>query len=119
LPHASTLCNQCGVVCPVKIPLPELMRKLRERQYERGLRPWHERLGLAAWAMLALHPRAYAALTGIGVKILAWMGNRRGMIALLPFGGGWTDGRDMPAPQGRTFRALYAQRIEKKTSSTR
>ncbi len=24
LPHASTLCNQCGVVCPVKIPLPDL-----------------------------------------------------------------------------------------------
>jgi hypothetical protein len=31
LPHAATLCNQCGVVCPVKIPLPELMRKLREK----------------------------------------------------------------------------------------
>ena len=28
LPYASTLCNQCGVVCPVKIPLPELMVKL-------------------------------------------------------------------------------------------
>ena len=46
LPHASTFCNQCGVVCPVKIPLPDLMRKLREQQFERGLRPWYERLGL-------------------------------------------------------------------------
>ena len=26
LPHAATLCNQCGVVCPVRIPLPELLR---------------------------------------------------------------------------------------------
>src|SRR5688500_1609384 len=26
LPHASTLCNQCGVACPVKIPLPDLLR---------------------------------------------------------------------------------------------
>ncbi len=34
LPHAATLCNQCGVVCPVKIPLPELLRKLREKQVE-------------------------------------------------------------------------------------
>src|SRR6266700_2757406 len=24
LPQAATLCNQCGVVCPVKIPLPDL-----------------------------------------------------------------------------------------------
>jgi len=30
----------------------------------------------------------------------------------LPFAGGWTDGRDMPAPAGQTFRDLYA---EKKT----
>jgi L-lactate dehydrogenase complex protein LldF len=110
LPHAATLCNQCGVVCPVKIPLPELMRKLREKQYERGLRPWHERFGLAAWSALAAHPKAFAAITGIAVKILAWMGGKRGMIARLPFGGGWTDGRDMPAPEGKTFRALYANR---------
>ena len=40
LPQASTLCNQCGVVCPVKIPLPDLLRKLREKQFERRLRPW-------------------------------------------------------------------------------
>ena len=46
LPQASTLCNQCGVVCPVKIPLPDLLRKLREQQFERGLRPWYERVGL-------------------------------------------------------------------------
>ena len=39
LPHAATLCNQCGVVCPVKIPLPELLRKLREKQVEKQLRP--------------------------------------------------------------------------------
>jgi L-lactate dehydrogenase complex protein LldF len=40
LPQASTLCNQCGVVCPVKIPLPDLLRKLREQQFARRLRPW-------------------------------------------------------------------------------
>ena len=51
LPNASTLCNQCGVVCPVKIPLPDLMRKLREKQFERGLKPWPEKLGLALWAL--------------------------------------------------------------------
>jgi L-lactate dehydrogenase complex protein LldF len=110
LPHAATLCNQCGVVCPVKIPLPELMRKLREKQYERGLRPFHERLALAGWAWLGSHPRLYSALTGIGVRMLRWMGGREQRIVRLPFGGGWTGGRDMPAPEGKTFRALYARR---------
>src|SRR5690606_15133472 len=86
------------------------MRKLREKQYERGLRPWHERVALAGWAWLASHPRLYSALTGIGVRMLAWMGGREGRIARLPFGGGWTRGRDMPAPEGNTFRALYARK---------
>ena len=30
-----------------------------------------------------------------------------------PFGKGWTMGRDMPAPAGRTFRDLYRQRETK------
>ncbi len=47
LPHAATLCSQCSVVCPVKIPLPDLLRKLREKQWERGLRPWYEKVGVA------------------------------------------------------------------------
>ena len=46
LPHAATLCNQCGVVCPVKIPLPELLRKLREKQVEQRLRPKSELFAL-------------------------------------------------------------------------
>ena len=53
LPNASTFCNQCGVVCPVKIPLPDLMRKLREQQFERALEAvararWGSRCG-AGW----------------------------------------------------------------------
>src|SRR6476620_11126391 len=66
LPHASTFCNQCGVVCPVKIPLPDLMRKLREKQVERGLRPWPERAGLGLWSWLAQRPALYAAAARIG-----------------------------------------------------
>src|SRR3954468_6814660 len=73
LPHASTFCNQCGVVCPVKIPLPDLMRKLREKQFERGLRPRGERAGLAIWAWAARRPRVYALLSGMGARVLAWM----------------------------------------------
>jgi len=110
LPHASTLCNQCGVVCPVKIPLPDLMRKLRERQFERGLRPWRERLGLALWSWAAQRPALYGLLSRIGVRLLARMGGAERLIHRLPFGGGWTRGRDMPAPQGKTFREMHGER---------
>jgi L-lactate dehydrogenase complex protein LldF len=110
LPHASTFCNQCGVVCPVKIPLPDLMRKLREKQVERGLRPWRERMGLRAWSWVAQRPALYAAGTRAAARMLKWMGGRARLIHRLPFGGGWTAGRDMPAPQGKTFRELYGER---------
>jgi L-lactate dehydrogenase complex protein LldF len=110
LPNASTLCNQCGVVCPVKIPLPDLMRKLRERQFEQGLKPHTESWGLAMWRWTAQRPRIYAMLTKMAAQLLAMMGGTDRLIHKLPFGGGWTDGRDMPAPQGKTFRELYQAR---------
>jgi L-lactate dehydrogenase complex protein LldF len=107
LPHAATLCGQCQVVCPVKIPLPELLRKLRERQVERGLRPWTERAALMAWGWAARNPSLYRAGSKVAARVLKWMGGERGQIRALPFGGGWTDKRDFPAPSGKTFHELY------------
>ncbi|MGH8682185.1 MAG: LutB/LldF family L-lactate oxidation iron-sulfur protein [Burkholderiales bacterium] len=111
LPHAATLCNQCGVVCPVRIPLPELLRKLREQQVERGLRPKSEMLGIRIWSWVAQRPKLYAFATRWAARVLRLLGGRAGRIRRLPLAGaGWTVGRDFPAPQGRTFRDLYAKR---------
>jgi L-lactate dehydrogenase complex protein LldF len=110
LPAASTMCNQCGVVCPVRIPLPDLQRKLREQAFASGLRPWYERAGLRTWAWVARRPALYALATRFAARVLKGMGGRDGLIRKLPLGAGWTDGRDMPAPAGRTFRDLYRAR---------
>lgn len=110
LPQAATLCKQCSVVCPVKIPLPDLLRKLREKQFERGLRPRSERLALAAWAYVVQRPRLYSALSRLGVRVLAAMGGERKRLRSLPLAGGWTDSRDLIAPSGKTFRELYRAR---------
>ncbi|MDB5862682.1 MAG: (Fe-S)-binding protein [Betaproteobacteria bacterium] len=110
LPHASTFCNQCGVVCPVKIPLPDLLRKLREKQFEHGLRPWKERAGLALWAWAARRPKLYAVLAKTGAAVLARLGGRDKRIRDLPGARGWTKERDFPAPEGKTFRTQYAER---------
>ncbi len=109
LPHASMLCNQCGVVCPVKIPLPELLRKLREKQTADGLRPLSERLALRAWGWVAARPALYALASKIGVRYLNWLAGGRDRIEVLGVAPGWTAGRDFPAPQGRTFKELYAK----------
>jgi len=110
LPAASTMCNQCGVVCPVRIPLPDLQRKLREQAFATGLRPWYERTALAVWSWVAQRPALYGIASRLGVRFLSWMGGREGLIHRLPVGAGWTADRDMPAPEGRTFRELYAAR---------
>jgi len=111
LPHAATLCNQCGVVCPVRIPLPDLLRKLREKQVDRGLRPWTERLGLRLWAWAAQRPQIYALGTWWAARYLRFLGGGLKRITRLPLAGrGWTLTRDFPAPPGKTFRELYAKR---------
>jgi L-lactate dehydrogenase complex protein LldF len=110
LPNASTFCGECQVVCPVKIPLPDLMRKLREKQFEQKLRPWGERAAIRAWAFAVKRPRLYAWLARIGARVAARMGGAEALIHRLPGLDGWTRGRDMPAPPGRTFRDLYRER---------
>jgi L-lactate dehydrogenase complex protein LldF len=114
LPNASTFCNQCGVVCPVKIPLPDLMRKLRERQFGEGMKPWPERLGLAVWQWAARRPVIYAMITGPrGTRSRA--DGRRGPAHTRAAVRRGLDGRrDLPAAEGRTFRELLRERREAK-----
>ena len=109
LPHAATLCGACGVACPVRIPLPELLRKLREKQVDRGLRPWRERAAYRVWSWVARHPSLYAFASRVGLRYLRMIRDSDGMIGSFAFGGGWTAGRYLPAPQSAgTFRDLYA-----------
>ena len=111
LPQAATLCGQCSAVCPVKIPLPELMRTLREKQVERNLRPLMERLALKAWAWVANSPTLYALGSWFAVRYLKWLAGGEDRIRILGTAPEWTAGRDFPAPEGKTFRELYAKDI--------
>jgi L-lactate dehydrogenase complex protein LldF len=40
---------------------------------------------------------------------LGWLGRKRGRFSRMPFAGGWTEVRDLPAPEGDTFFARYAR----------
>src|SRR5437764_578025 len=110
LPNASTFCGRCESVCPVKIPLPKMMRHWRERQFAERLAPPVYRSGLRLWAALAQRPRFYHAFTEIAGRVLGWAGKSRGRYRALPSAAGWTQVRDMPAPEGRSFHSLWAER---------
>jgi L-lactate dehydrogenase complex protein LldF len=109
LPNASTFCGKCESVCPVKIPLPKLMRHWRERDFERHLTPQTMRTNLSLWAWFAKRPAAYRLATRAAAWALGRLGRKKGRFHTLPFASGWTDGRDLPAPEGETFFARYAR----------
>ncbi|MCX9154769.1 LutB/LldF family L-lactate oxidation iron-sulfur protein [Niveibacterium sp. 24ML] len=103
LPNACTLNGRCQSVCPVKIPLTELIRTLRSEQVKAGLMPARQRTLLAAWGWVARHPDLYHALERFGTRLLRARAGRAGRIKSLPGAGAWTQVRDLPAPQGDTF----------------
>src|SRR5579884_2189530 len=108
LPNASTLCGRCESVCPVKIPLPKMLRHWRERQFAANQAPPAARSLLSLWRFAASRPALYHRLAGAAARLLAWAGRGRGRFRSLPFAAGWTAVRDMPAPEGRTFHAQWA-----------
>lgn len=110
LPQASTLCGECQVVCPMKIPLPGLLRKLRERQLDRGLRPWAERAVTASWKFAAGRPGLYRPMVKLASRLLRLAGRREGRISRIPLASGWSAYRDLPVPAAETFKQQWARR---------
>jgi L-lactate dehydrogenase complex protein LldF len=114
LPNASTFCGKCEEVCPVRIPLPKLMRHWREKEFEQHLSPTTARWGLGVWTWLARHPRSYrlfVRLGLIGMNVMAPAPSQKGRwIAKLPFiASGWTESRNLSAPSGGSFLTQYKQ----------
>jgi len=110
LPNASTFCGRCESVCPVKIPLPKMMRHWRDREFAKRLNPPVYRSALSLWAWTARRPALYHAVAELAARTLGWAGRYRGRFRSLPLANGWTAVRDMPAPEGRSFHSLWAER---------
>lgn len=113
LANASTLCGRCESVCPMRIPLPKMLRHWREKEFERHLTPKKARFGLAVWRFLVARPSLYGIATRLGAWGLAKLAGKDGSLRQVPFAGGWTRWRDLPAPEGGTFRTEWAKRGRK------
>ena len=109
LPTASSLCGACGEVCPVKIPIPDLLVRLRREAVGegRGNVPGagikRTRKEAAAWKgfqWLATHPGAWRSGTALAGKLKALMPSRVGV---------WSEYRVAPKPAGRSLHALMKQ----------
>ncbi len=110
LPNACTLNGRCAEICPMSIPLPDLLRKLRKVDFEQRSVPASQRWLLKLWAWIAQRPKLYQRLCSAGIGLLGLFGRRRGGFRWLPFANGWTAARDFPAPSGETFQQAWKRR---------
>ena len=110
LTEASTLCGACGEVCPVRIPLPKLINRLRfdgvrmDAAPTRGSgkrRNRREALVWRLWARLHRSPRLYRLWLRVATR-LRGLAPRR-----MP---GWSDAREVPRPAPRSLHALARER---------
>lgn len=110
LPYASSLCGACTEVCPVGIPLHDLLIEHRARDVERrqGLSAEHAAFSALSqtWQTPALY-RLSAEAGAVGLRALS---RGRRWIPLLPGpGAAWTEKRDFPTPPGSPFHTRWQQ----------
>lgn len=111
LPFASTLCGACAEVCPVKVPIPEILLELRRRSAEGEER---ERPVISPALRLGAALSGWALRTGwlyrLGSAWLAWLSDRLqqdGWLQSLPAPlSRWTRVRPLPAFRGGFHRWL-------------
>tara|TARA_B100001939_G_scaffold320923_2_gene310183 strand:+ start:15125 stop:16540 length:1416 start_codon:yes stop_codon:yes gene_type:complete len=103
LSQASTFCGKCEEVCPVRIPLPKLMRYWREKSFGDHQSPFTERVMLRGWAWLCRHPHLYRSVIRLMSSLLRRLSHGGWITSLPGLGRAWTQDRDMPAPPAKTF----------------
>jgi len=71
LPNASSLCGACEEVCPVRIPLPDLLVRLRRTLSQRRMKISGSP-DFTLWSRLAVHPRLWRATLCMAAAFAAW-----------------------------------------------
>ena len=107
LPFASSLCGACEDVCPVRIPIPDLLVAWREAAVAEGLGDAASSLAVKSLAVAAERPSLFQ-LGGAGLRIAPW----RTFSKSLPVLNGWSQEREPPRPSPKTFRQLWREGIE-------
>ena len=118
LAGASTLCGACYQVCPVKIPIPDILLRLRQEGSQptaagqalvKGAgskRAFGEAMVWKGWQVLHARPAAYRALTRLAALAMKFAPQYAGPLH------GWTRHRDLPRPEPRTLHDLMRERTQ-------
>ena len=106
LPYASSLCGRCNEVCPVKIPITDILLELRYQKAKNE--PNHvEKAAFASLAQVWGHSGAWDKLVRM-VALGRVLGGFNGKIETMPPPiSGWTEYRDVAVPPKKSFRQWW------------
>lgn len=100
LSFASSLCGRCTEVCPVNIPLHELLLQNRNESVEKGYTTAMERLTMKGWKK-TMKKRSMMDLVGGDIKNIAMK---------RVFHKAWGSHRALPEVSKKSFKKLYRSR---------
>lgn len=112
LPTASSLCGACEEVCPVNIPIPKLLQRLRQQANLstsqtgtiRGAGSARSRLEAGFWnfwSWLCCHPSSYHLSTNLLARC-------RALVAMVK--SPWNEDRTTPTPAPQTLNAMLRKK---------
>ncbi len=116
-PSASSLCGACGEVCPVKIPIPALLRRLREENVKspkqqpqimagQGSRYSNkEALLWKGWQAFNTKPLLYKTGTFLATRLGQFTPSKLGA---------WTQNHSTPKPAKQSLHELAKKHLENK-----
>ena len=107
LPKASSLCGACNEVCPVNIPIPDLLLRLRDKgKREHAPLASAATPSMGAWSVLASQPAAWKAAL-IGGKLINFLPTK---LLPVPALRAWEHDRTLPKWRGGEFRKWMKNR---------
>lgn len=108
LSFASSLCGRCNEVCPVRIPLTDILLANRRKSVEKGLRPKSEKWVMQGFKYISLNRSGYDFFPS-GIK----------NAGLYPFNNfGWGPHREMPVFAKKSFSQKYRKQHKNKLEKT-
>ena len=110
LPYACSLCTACNQVCPVKIPLADLLLKHRENMVQQGITPTMEKLSVKLFTFANNHPSLWKIGMNVGAKVSKKMIKNGKAPVNLGALSEWTKARDLPDSEGESFRQWFKNR---------
>ncbi len=117
LPKASSLCGACNEVCPVDIPIPDLLLRLRDKAKREGASiALKGTPPMGPYALLASQPAAWRAALRMGAVMKV---TPPAVLNLIPSARAWQSVRKLPEWRGGAFRSwLRRHESDKNVSSS-